>query len=318
MTYFRFSAATILSDTPARRIAFAATLSLLAHAVLLWLPQWHMPRGKLHLPPLTARLEPLPGQEKQDSPARESHNPLTRLGKDETALPSVAAEEAMKKMQKAVSAAPLKFPARLQLAFAVYRNGSATPSGEMVHQMDIRNGKYSLKSVEQDAGVTGQQRVRSSFGKAGERGLQPEIFEDEQMAQHGKRAGKAMFKWREGEAHFSQGGQSPLPDDTQDALSFMYQLSQLSMQREIIPLSLGDAGSIQDSPIEIGGEEEISTPMGKVRALHLRKMHDRDQAYFEIWLGVEYRMLPVRFRRVNESGETVEEYAISDIRASDD
>jgi len=57
--------------------------------------------------------------------------------------------------------------------------------------------------------------------------------------------------------------------------------------------------------------------MGKLRALHLRKMHSRGEAYFEIWLGLEYRMLPVKFSQVDRSGNVIHEYVISDIRAAD-
>jgi hypothetical protein len=58
--------------------------------------------------------------------------------------------------------------------------------------------------------------------------------------------------------------------------------------------------------------------MGKLRALHLRKMHAQGEAYFEIWLGLEYRLLPVKFRMVNALDKVTEEYVISDILAADE
>jgi len=59
------------------------------------------------------------------------------------------------------------------------------------------------------------------------------------------------------------------------------------------------------------------TPIGKLRALHLRKMHTQGEAYFEIWLGLEYRLLPVKFHQVDSSGKVTEESVISGIRAAD-
>jgi hypothetical protein len=58
--------------------------------------------------------------------------------------------------------------------------------------------------------------------------------------------------------------------------------------------------------------------MGKLSTLHLRKMHARGEGYFEIWLGLEYRLLPVKFDLVDGSGNVTEELVISSIRAADE
>ena len=47
-------------------------------------------------------------------------------------------------------------------------------------------------------------------------------------------------------------------------------------------------------------------------------MHARGEAYFEIWLGLEYRLLPVKFRLVDGSDNVTEEFVISGIRAADE
>lgn len=47
-------------------------------------------------------------------------------------------------------------------------------------------------------------------------------------------------------------------------------------------------------------------------------MHTQDEAYFEIWLGLEYCLLPVKFRQVGGSGGVIEEFVISGIRATDE
>ena len=54
------------------------------------------------------------------------------------------------------------------------------------------------------------------------------------------------------------------------------------------------------------------------RALHLRKIHAQCEAYFEIWLGLEYRLLPVKFRQIDSSDEVTDEFVIADIRAAEE
>ncbi len=101
-------------------------------------------------------------------------------------------------------------------------------------------------------------------------------------------------------------------------LSFMYQISQLPMNGEFFTMPISDGMQLQQDQIEIGTKEDLATPMGKLRALHLRKMHADREAYFEIWLGLEYRLLPVKFRQIDSSGNMIEEFVITDIRAADE
>jgi len=54
------------------------------------------------------------------------------------------------------------------------------------------------------------------------------------------------------------------------------------------------------------------------RSLPLRKIHAQGEAYFEIWLGLEYRLLPVKFRQIDSSDEVTDEFVIADIRAAEE
>jgi len=83
---------------------------------------------------------------------------------------------------------------------------------------------------------------------------------------------KATFDWATQKLSFSHGAATVLPADAQDILSFMYQLSQLSMNTEIIPLSVSDGATLEKFRIEIVGKEDIAAPMGKLRTLHFRQM----------------------------------------------
>jgi len=304
--------------TPARRIFFALALSAMIHAAIIWLPNLRFPQA-VHLPPLTVRLEvsPLPAAQPatKPEPVQQAGQPGgSTLGKP---ISNTAAR--MKEMEK--STAIHQFPKHLQLVFTVYQGAGLSMVGKLYQQLDIYGDKYTLKATTQIDGQAGLQNndqlIQASYGKIDEHGLRPEAFKEEKITGSGKHDLEATFDWPAQKLIFSHGGDNALPADAQDILSFMYQLSQLSMQAEIIPLDISDGTKLEQNQIEIGITEDISTPMGKLRAVHLRKMHAQGEAYFEIWLGLEYSMLPVKFHRVDGSGGVTEEFVISDIRASD-
>ena len=44
------------------------------------------------------------------------------------------------------------------------------------------------------------------------------------------------------------------------------------------------------------GIEEITIPLGTVRALHLRHVDPEDESVVDVWLGVDQHYLPVKLR----------------------
>lgn len=311
--------------TPTRRIALAIALSVLIHAAILWLPYIQFPQARVQLPPLSVRLEPLPKPvkliaEKPEPAKPEPANPLTKPGDSASARPATNVMVAMHRTEQSAAIQPL--PKHLQLTFTVYKGDDGFRIGEIHHQLDIRGGGYTLKAARQTSGLASlrnsNQLIQISRGRIVEHGLQPEIFEEEKITQDGKQSLQATFDRAARKLHFSNGGETALPADAQDILSFMYQISQLPMNGEFFPLPISDGKQLEQYQIEIGAKEDIATPMGKLRALHLRKMHARGEAYFEIWLGLEYRLLPVKFSQVDSSGNVTEEFVISGIRAADE
>jgi hypothetical protein len=306
--------------TPGRRAFLAIALSVAIHAALLWLPLQHFPHQLVLLPTLGVRLEPRPPPVAPLAAKPETENQLGRAGGSKAARPKTSAANLMQAMKK--SDTNLAFPKHVQIAFAVYRGSDAFPTGEIRHQLDIDRDGYRLTSAREAVGLTGlfgQTRIdQTSVGKIGAHGLQPEIFREERIGAGGGQKQEATFDRAAQQLHFLHGGDAALPAEAQDALSFMYQLSQLSLDGEIISLSIGDGTRLEPLQLEIGAAEDIDTPMGRLRALHLRSMHENGEAYFEIWLGLEYRLLPVKFRQLDASGNVVEEFAVSDLRGSDE
>lgn len=310
-------------NTPARRITVAIALSVLVHFAILWLPYLQFPHAKVDLPPLSVRLENLPKPVEQ--PARKTlpaqpqqANPLVKPDQN----PSAKHGQAMARMNRAEETTETHtFPKHLQLTFVVYADENGSRTGEIRQQLDISGGRYTLRSERKAAGLSSlrnsDRTIQVSNGKIGDHGLQPDTFSEEQIDPGGKQSLQATFDWSAMKLRFSDGGEIPLPADAQDALSYMYQISQLPMNAEFFTLPVVDGAQLRQDQIEIGVKEYITTPMGKLYTLHLRRMHADREAYFEVWLGLEYRLLPVKFRLVDSSSKMTEEYVISDIRAAD-
>lgn len=313
--------------TPARRIAVAIALSVLVHLVILWLPHMQPAPPKVQLPPLTARLETLPKPALQPAQAQavqaEPVHPLPAPAviKPDAAPPPRPANTVPDKAHVA-AVPPQLFPSQIHLSYAVYKGASSFKIGDIYSQLEIHGDNYMLRSDRLTSGLAsllGSEHVTQiSRGKIGKQGLRPEIFSEEIISAGGAQSRQATFDWTAQKISFLHGIESALPDAAQDALSFTYQLSLLPlMNREIIPLVISDGGQIDNYELEIGGEENITTPIGELRALHLRKMHIQGVAYYEIWLGLEYRLLPVKLRQVDSAGDVTEEIVISDIRIAD-
>ena len=234
-------------------------------------------------------------------------------------ISAIKAASAVAKVDEPV-AHPL--PKHAQLKFAVYLGQDHFQIGEITHRLEISRDKYILKAETQTTGLArlfkSYQLIQTSHGKAGNFGLQPEGYEEEQNVSSGKQKTNVTFNWAGNKLHFSHGGETELPPDAQDILSFLYQLSRLPLHNKVISIAITTGKKLEKYELEIGAEEEIVTQMGKLRALPLRRLHSQGGDGMEVWLGLEYRLLPIKFRQIKRSSEMVLEVVISDIRVADE
>lgn len=311
---------------PLRRVGIAFSFSILLHAVIVWMPSIHLPLTKVKLPPLSIRLDALPekvvasdainqAEDKSERATRTKGTGIKSSSKTLAELPS-----SMKKMEK--SDVMHSFPKHLHLVFSVFKGTGRTRIGDAEHKLDLQSDRYTLSSIKRTAKIPGllgqEQLIQTSLGVIGERGMIPEIYKEKVITSDSRQEWKVNFDRVSQSIHFSHGAVAALPDGAQDALSYMYQLSQLSMNREIIPLTIANSTAVQEYHFEIGETADIETPAGKVHTVHLRKLHENGEPYMEIWLGLEYRLLPMKLRWKDGAGEDIEELVITDIRASDE
>ena len=325
-----------LPRTSTGRIALAIALSALVHAIALFAPLVKLPPGQAPLPPLTAKLEPLPKIAAKPKPRPQpapvipketppDNQPTESIQTEEPQIDadqqSVAVDEpANEAAEEAQPAHPL--PKHAQLTFIAYK-GTDLEVGEMRHRLDIGNDRsYTLRVGMNTTGLASifktYESNQQSSGVLIAQGLRPNEFSETRNTSKSKESSAAKFAWEAKVLSFSGGHSMPLPEQTQDIISFLYQLSQLALDKSVIPMYISNGKKLERYELAVGEEEMIQTRLGRLRALPLRKIHAQGEEGLDIWLGLEYRLLPVKIRQIDRTGQIAGEMVISEIRVADE
>lgn len=326
--------------TSRARIALAIGLSLLAHLLMLLVPHASLPPIEAPLPPLAARLEKLPAIDVRPiqpkaAPSRKKQSPADRQPSENTAPsaepanampaepqhdPEPSPPEVSQTVKEAEPVHPL--PKRAQLTFVAYK-GESFEIGEARQRFERGDdNSYTLKV---DMNTTGLASIfktyiatQQSSGFITRHGLQPHEFNETRNTSRNKEPVGLKFAWEEGLLIFLNGNRMPLPEQTQDIISFPYQLSQLPLEKGTIQMHISNGRKLGRYEFAVGEEEEIETRLGKLRTLPLRKIHKPGEEGLVIWLGLEYRLLPVKIQQIERNGEIAGQMVVSDIRVSDE
>jgi len=341
----------VLPRTSTGRIALAIAISALVHAIALLAPLVKLPPGEKLLSPLTARLEPLPRIATAPAPVKKSRSKLQHppsvpplaqtngkpIEDGPTEEPQIDPEPQPPAIEETVdgaaSQAPIDkaleevqpahpLPRHAQLTFIAYK-GTDFQVGETRHRLEIGDDKsYTLKVV---MNITGLASIFKTFesnqqssGKLTAQGLRPDSFSEVKNTSKGRETLEAKFDWKEKNLSFSNGSATPLPEQTQDIVSFMYQLSQLPMNQGALSLYISNGKKLERYELVVGEEENIQTRLGRLRTLPLHKVHAPGEEGLVIWLGMEYRLLPVKIRHIDRNGQIAGEMIVSDIRVADE
>ncbi|MDD5299773.1 MAG: DUF3108 domain-containing protein [Gallionella sp.] len=341
-----------LPRTPIGRIALAITLSLMAHMVVLFAPLVKFPLSEMPLPILTARLEPLPKIAAKRAPAKrlkpklrpapvvpdapQSQEVVAQSDDQPVAgsppeapqiIPEPPAAEihpeppTVSQIAEEIKPAhPL--PKHARLTFTAYK-GTDFPVGEARHSLEIGADKsYTLKVGMNTTGLASIFKAfelnQQSSGTLTAQGLHPNKYSETKNTSRGKEALDARFAWEEKSLSFSNGSNAQLPEQAQDIISFMYQLSQLPLDKGTLSIYISNGKKLERYELAVGEEERIQTAIGWLRALPLRKVHAQGEEGLDIWLGMEYRLLPVKIRQIDRAGQIAGEMVISEIRVADE
>ncbi len=240
--------------------------------------------------PTVSRSEPLP-------------EPVEAVGKKE---PDFASTAAM----------PEKAPATPVLAgngvirYAIFKETISMQIGRVEQRWEFNaDGTYRLSSLSETTGLAAvfkpvkvevESRGRMFYG-----GLQPEQF---RTVKNGKDSNEnADFDWASGEVRLSRDGSAqPVAPGSQDILSLNYQLAYLGKAAEGVTLGVVTGKKYERHALDSLGEEDLVTPAGTFRTLHLRAMTNK---ITEFWIALDHHRLPVKIRFTDKKGESFEQVA---------
>ena len=198
------------------------------------------------------------------------------------------------------------WPRAGRITFALLMGEQRFPAGKATHQWEVTDdGKYRIEALTEPADVAlipwfkpGRTKL-ISVGRVTPQGLQPETFVEKREGRPGDV--RVDMDWAANEIRVA-GAKAPLLDNTQDVLSFLYQLGYPGAPAlGEMPVTTG--GRVDGYRFEVVGEEQLDMPFGETwRTLHVRARYGVGKEVTEVWLATERFGLPVKVRNVDAKG----------------
>lgn len=139
--------------------------------------------------------------------------------------------------------------------------------------------------------------VQESRGKLTRTGLRPESFVERKP---GTATEGLEFDWAGGKVTFDRHNEKKteaLTDNTVDWLSMIFQLASMPPATGDYDLRVLTQRKYYRFHLKVLGVETIDIPLGRVNALHLRHVDEKDASeVVDVWLGVDQHYLPVKLR----------------------
>lgn len=227
---------------------------------------------------------------------------------EETPAPPPEQAEALAQPAPAEAVKPV-LPANGVIRFAIVKDSLGLQVGRAEHRWEFADdGSYRLTATSETSGLAALLRparlLQESRGRLVAGGLQPDSF---RSRREGKAPEGADFDWSAGQVRLLRDGSvHPLAPGAQDLLSLNYQLAFLGRLAEGSTLGVATARKFERHMLDSLGEEEIETPAGRFRTLHLRALNDSTT---EIWIALDHGHLPVKIRFTDKKGESFEQIA---------
>jgi hypothetical protein len=203
-------------------------------------------------------------------------------------------------------------PKLVKASYQGYMNG--IPIGVINEQFVLDGEKYRIESDTKATGVASlfqrQPLKLSSTGQLTRDGLKPAQFEGRRAPDEGPQL-SATFDWAGGKLNLRHDGKDesfPMPVGTQDRLSIMYQLMFWPMSRmNQVEFALTNGRKLDNYRYKVNQEVELTTPLGKVKTLHLVKQHAPGETGTEIWLSTQHQYFPVKVVYIEKDGVRFEQ-----------
>ena len=171
-----------------------------------------------------------------------------------------------------------------------------------VSESFVRKGdSYTIQSVSRSEGllklVFDEQITLHSSGNVRPQGLQPVQFE-ERRSREPKRDVNATFDWERGvmQSRFKgETSEMPLPRDTQDRLSMMYQFMHVKPRTGNLVLPMSNGRKVERYTYRVVTDERIATPAGEFDTVHVERVTtSASESRVDVWLAKDHHNFPVR------------------------
>jgi len=174
--------------------------------------------------------------------------------------------------------------------------------------------RYAIRSVARAEGplkiFLDDQLTLSSSGRVVATGLQPLEFE-QHRANSSKGAVQATFDWAKGVMISDDEGkrsETPLPDQTQDRISVMYQFMNLKTADATVAMHMSNGRKVELYTYRLVDEPHIATPAGEFDTLHYERVTAGPrESKAEVWLAKDRFNFPVRVEFTDPKGFRVEQ-----------
>lgn len=195
--------------------------------------------------------------------------------------------------------ASAELPTRIDAEYQITTTGLRIAT---VNETFIRKGdQYSIQSVTRAEGALKLFKDETvtfrSEGAVGPGGLKPARFSQRQLKES-KRDVEATFDWTRGVLVSTFGGkvrEVPLPPDTQDRLSLMYQFMNLSPGAAPMTIAMSNGRKVEQYHYRFVAEERTTTPAGEFATLHYARVNDDPkESRADVWLARDRFNFPVR------------------------
>ena len=276
-------------------------------------------RAELQAPPASPMPEPVEKKPVAKPKPKAKVEPLASAKQTPAAPSAVPEPEAPAPVVEdpaKVDAKPLQEPAKPLLPakgiirFAILMGSQGFQIGRAEHRWEFtEDGRYHLYGMTETSGLAALIKTvrfeNESHGKLVAGGLQPEHYV---TRKNGKDANEnADFDWSSTQVQLSRDGQiRPIAPGTQDILSLNYHLAYVRQPESGASVGVVTGKKYERYALDSLGEEEIETPAGRFRTLHLRAMTD---SVTEIWLALDHHRLPVKIRFTDKKGDVFEQIA---------
>jgi len=211
----------------------------------------------------------------------------------------------------AALATPTDIAAEYQLVFTGFTIGHVSET------YSRKGDTYAIRSVARAEGplklFLDDQLTLQSSGRVVASGLQPLEFA-QHRANSSKGAVEATFDWDRGIMHSQAGDSSsevPLPIETQDRISLMYQFMNLKPGRALVEMHMSNGRKVELYTYRFVDEQNVVTPAGTFDTLHYERVTSGPkESKAQVWLAKDRFNFPVRVVFDDPKGLRVEQILV--------